>query len=256
MFKRYVASKRHTMQVDFDDYLRGARQGAQARRASARARRATGCRCRRARRARGRRVTAPRRRAARGDEGGQPRGDPRRGARRVRRARLRRGERARHRAPHRPRRGHVLQLLPRQGGGLPRARGRGRRRGAPARARRPAGGARRPRAFVEDGYRAYFAFIVEDPAASRSCAATRARSARCSRSRGPGRASTSWPRTCGPRSPPGWSRRSTSSYCAASMVAVALELGQRLAEGAPDVEAATRFATELFLGGVVRASSS
>jgi hypothetical protein len=38
------------------------------------------------------------------------------------------------------------------------------------------------------------------------------------------------------------------------MVAVALELGQRLTEGAADVEQATRFATDLFLGGIVRAS--
>jgi len=42
--------------------------------------------------------------------------------------------------------------------------------------------------------------------------------------------------------------------CAASMVAVALELGQRLTEGAADVASATRFATDLFLGGIVRAS--
>ncbi len=41
MFKRYVASKRHTMQVDYDDYLadltkerrRGRRAGARARHA-------------------------------------------------------------------------------------------------------------------------------------------------------------------------------------------------------------------------------
>ena len=46
MFKRYVASKRHTMQVDFDDYLleleRELRRGRE-RATSARARR---CRCR------------------------------------------------------------------------------------------------------------------------------------------------------------------------------------------------------------------
>ena len=39
MFKRYVASKRHTMQVDYDDYLADLGEGAQARRrAGARAR--------------------------------------------------------------------------------------------------------------------------------------------------------------------------------------------------------------------------
>ena len=42
--------------------------------------------------------------------------------------------------------------------------------------------------------------------------------------------------------------------CAAAMVAVALELGQRVTEGAADVDGATRFATDLFLGGIVRAS--
>ena len=48
MFKRYVASKRHTMQVDFDDYLVAlAKERRRAR--SARGRRATGCRSRRAR---------------------------------------------------------------------------------------------------------------------------------------------------------------------------------------------------------------
>jgi len=43
--------------------------------------------------------------------------------------------------------------------------------------------------------------------------------------------------------------------CAASMVAVALELGERLTEsGEPDVERATRFATDLFLAAIVPAS--
>jgi hypothetical protein len=42
-------------------------------------------------------------------------------------------------------------------------------------------------------------------------------------------------------------------YCAHAMVAVALELGQRLLVRAPpDVEGATRFATALFLGGLDR----
>ena len=47
MFKRYVASKRHTMQVDFDDYLyaleRERRAGARRVRGAA-----SGCRSRRA----------------------------------------------------------------------------------------------------------------------------------------------------------------------------------------------------------------
>ena len=85
-------------------------------------------------------------------------------------------------------------------------------------------------------------------------AATRARSARCSRS---------------PRRPAGIDELAADlraaiaagllpdldvELCAAAMVAVALELGQRLIEREPpDVEGATRFATQLFLAGVVRA---
>ena len=78
-------------------------------------------------------------------QAGQPRGDPRRGARGLRRHRLRRGERARHRPAHRPRDRDVLQLLPRQGGGAPRARSTRSRREVRARvraARAPGGDAR------------------------------------------------------------------------------------------------------------------
>jgi hypothetical protein len=40
-------------------------------------------------------------------------------------------------------------------------------------------------------------------------------------------------------------------YCAHAMIAVGLELGARLAEREPpDVEGATRFASELFLGAL------
>ena len=137
MFKRYVASKRHTMQVDFDDYMAALGEGAQGGRGAAHAAPGAALPVRAARRviaARRRGDAAVGRREA--HQGRQPRRDPRRGPRRLRRARLRRGRRARHRAPHRARRGHVLQLLPRQGVGVPRARARGRRRGAAARARR------------------------------------------------------------------------------------------------------------------------
>jgi hypothetical protein len=42
-------------------------------------------------------------------------------------------------------------------------------------------------------------------------------------------------------------------YCAHAMLAVGLELGQRLLERRPpDVEGATRFASALFLGGLER----
>ena len=51
MRKRYVASKRHTIQVDFDDYLVALGQGAQGGRRARAARRPPRCRCRRAPRA-------------------------------------------------------------------------------------------------------------------------------------------------------------------------------------------------------------
>jgi len=42
-------------------------------------------------------------------------------------------------------------------------------------------------------------------------------------------------------------------YCSHAMIAVGLELGSRLAERSPpDVEGATRFASALFLGALVR----
>jgi hypothetical protein len=45
-------------------------------------------------------------------------------------------------------------------------------------------------------------------------------------------------------------------YCAHAMIAVGLELGNRLLErDPPDVEGATRFATELFLGGMARVAA-
>ena len=77
MFKRYVASKRHTMQVDYDDYLadlaKERRRGAERARAQG-----TGCRCRRGRReARG--MSAP---AAGGASGPRPPTAPRSSPRR------------------------------------------------------------------------------------------------------------------------------------------------------------------------------
>ena len=107
-----------------------------------------------------------------------------------------------------------------------------------------------PRRFVEGGFRAFFAFIAADPATLRVPAAQpRARSARSSRT------------PCCPRA-----RRARDDlraaiargdlppvdvdYCAHAMVAVGLELGAQLAERTPpDVEGATRFATDLFVGG-------
>ncbi len=150
MRKRYVASKRHTIQVDFDRYLHDLRR--ERRRGHARAvaagltlpvaPRAGAAAAERRSGGRGahERRRAPRRRAPRGDEGRQPRRDPRRRAGRLRRAGLRRHERARRHPPHGPRQRHVLQLLRRQGVALSRRARAERRDGPRARAGRPPGG--------------------------------------------------------------------------------------------------------------------
>jgi AcrR family transcriptional regulator len=113
--------------------------------------------------------------------------------------------------------------------------------------------ARSAREFVEDAYRAYFEFIVEDPATS----------AFLRRNAG------TIPAFFGDRVVPQGTdelaqdlREAMSrgelpevdvDYCAHAMIAVGLELGNRLLErDPPDVEGATRFATELFLGGIAR----
>ena len=108
-----------------------------------------------------------------------------------------------------------------------------------------------PRAFVEDAYRAYFSYIVED----------RARFAFMRRNAGEIRlmfddvtlpavteALMADLRAAMDRGdlPP-----ADLEYTAHAMTAVGLELGSRLAEREPpDVEGATRFASELFLGGL------
>ena len=112
-----------------------------------------------------------------------------------------------------------------------------------------------PAAFVEDAYRAYFSFIVED--AGRAAFLTR----------NAGAIRTMFEESEAPAGidelaadlraaiAAGLVPELDVELCAASMVAVALELGQRLTERAPpDVEGATRFATDLFLGGIVRAA--
>ena len=150
MRKRYVASKRHTIQVDFDDYLldldKERAAGAERARAAGFAlpvRRRGG-----ARRARGRRgrvsvdrrrrpasASRPRRPTARRSSTPRARSSPTSAtARRRVRDIVRRTDLAS---------GHLLQLLPGQGVGAPRARRRDRRRGAGAR-RAPRGRTRPP----------------------------------------------------------------------------------------------------------------
>ena len=122
--------------------------------------------------------------------------------------------------------------------------------GAAPRARRPAVAAHTPREFVEDALPRVLRLHRRGrrrapPSCRRNVAA---RSARCSRSPRRRPASASWPRTCAPRSP-GEMPAVDVDYCAGAMVAVGLELGQRLVErDPPDVEGATRFATRAVPG--------
>ncbi len=123
-----------------------------------------------------------------------------------------------------------------------------RRRVAAARA-----GSGSPRAFVEDAYRAYFAYIVEDPE----------RHAFMSRNAGTVRAlfdDVALPAVTGDLVSDlreavarGELPDVDVEYTAGTMIAVGLELGARLIErDPPDVEGATRFATGLFLGGLAQ----
>jgi AcrR family transcriptional regulator len=117
-------------------------------------------------------------------------------------------------------------------------------------------GAATPEAFVRDGYRAYFAFIVEDPATfaflARNAATIRERFGEDVLP-----ASTSELRedleaaiAAGTLPPV------DADYCAHAMTAVGIELGQRLVlRDPPDVDGATAFAAALFLGGLARTAA-
>ena len=117
-------------------------------------------------------------------------------------------------------------------------------------------GASTPEAFVTDGYRAYFSFIVEDPGTF----AFVARNAETIREQFGDvvlPASTTELREdleqviAAGELPP-----VDVDYCAHAMTAVGLELGQRLVlRDPPDVEGATAFASALFLGGLRRAEA-
>lgn len=117
--------------------------------------------------------------------------------------------------------------------------------------------ARSAREFVEDAYRAYFEFMVEDPATSTFLR----------------RNAGTIPAFFGDRVVPqgtdelaedlreamarGELPEVDVDYCAHAMIAVGLELGTRMLErDPPDVEGATSFATELFLGGMARVATN
>jgi AcrR family transcriptional regulator len=101
--------------------------------------------------------------------------------------------------------------------------------------------------FVEAGYRAYFTFIVEDPATFAFL--RRNLDALGLEHELPlGAAELAEDLMALGSLPP-----IDVDYCAHAMVAVGVELGARMAEREPpDVNGATRFATDLFLQGVTR----
>jgi AcrR family transcriptional regulator len=121
-------------------------------------------------------------------------------------------------------------------------------------ARREAGSAR---AFVADGYRAYFAFIVDDPGTF-AFVARNAGTIREHFGDAVLPASTEELREDIEAAIADGSLPPVDvDYCAHAMTAVGLELGQRLVlRDPPDVEGATAFATALFLGGLPGASHS
>jgi AcrR family transcriptional regulator len=109
------------------------------------------------------------------------------------------------------------------------------------------------REFVEDGFRAYFSFIVEDPATfafiARNSGTIRARfgDAVVPASTSELREDVEAAIAAGTLPPVDADR------LAHAMTAVGLELGQRMTEREPpDVEGTTAFATALFLGGLER----
>jgi AcrR family transcriptional regulator len=114
-------------------------------------------------------------------------------------------------------------------------------------------GARGFAAFVESGYRAYFSFIVEDPATfafmRRNVGALGAAGVEDVLPLGAAELAEDLAALAAHGELPALDL----DYCAHAMVAVGVELGARMAEREPpDVEGATRFATALFLAGVTR----
>jgi AcrR family transcriptional regulator len=114
-------------------------------------------------------------------------------------------------------------------------------------------GAASPAAFVEDGYRAYFAFIVEDPAVqaflSRNAGTIRAFFDGGQLPMGVGELREDLDAAIARGDLP----PIDTGYTAHVMIAIGLELGERLLErDPPDVEGATRFAGRFVLGGLSR----
>jgi AcrR family transcriptional regulator len=117
--------------------------------------------------------------------------------------------------------------------------------------------ARTPEAFVEGAYRAFFAFIVEDPRRfafmRRNLDAVRTRFGDAVLPASTDElAEDLQAAIAAGHLPP-----VDVEYCAHAMIAVALELGVRLTQrDPPDVEGATRFASALFLGALERLAAA
>ena len=251
MFKRYVASKRHTMQVDFDDYLAALGKERKARRGAGAARRAPRCRCRRAPADAAAGVTALARRRAPRARPRPPtarRSSPRRATSSPSSATARPACATSCAAPSSPRARSTTTSPTRRRSSARSSRRSAREARRRVRARAPRGrdAARRSSRRLPRVLRVHRRGPgdVRVPAPQRRHDPRRCSATRCCR-----RAPTSWPRTCARRSRAGALPALDVDYCAHAMVAVGLELGARLAErDPPDVERATRFATDLFLG--------
>jgi AcrR family transcriptional regulator len=105
--------------------------------------------------------------------------------------------------------------------------------------------------FVEDGYRAFFAFMVEDPATlaflARNTGTIREQFGEAVLPAGVSELREDLEAAIAAKALP----EVDVDYCAHAMIALGLELGQRLVlRDPPDVEGATAFATALFVGGL------
>jgi AcrR family transcriptional regulator len=113
-----------------------------------------------------------------------------------------------------------------------------------------------PRGFIEDAFRAYFEFIVEDPTTfafmARNSGTIRAFFEEGAVPMAGGELIEDLRAAIAAGYIPD---ALDVEYTAHAMVALGVELGARMIErDPPDVEGATRFATELFLGGLERLS--
>jgi AcrR family transcriptional regulator len=118
-------------------------------------------------------------------------------------------------------------------------------------------GARTPRAFVEDGYRAFFSYMVEDPTMlafmARNAGTIREQFGESVLPAGVSELREDLDAAIAVGALP----PVDVDYCAHAMIGLGLELGQRLVlRDPPDVDGATAFATALFVGGLEHLSRS